>query len=619
MYAVDYVKQRAAFGRTIADMQGIQWKIAELATEIEAARLLTYRAAVHGRRRQVHQGVRAVPLDGEVLRERSRREGVGRGAADARRGRLHERSPRPSSTTATPASSRSSKARRRCSSASSPRACSITTCGGIEDRRRERDPHSDPRALDARHRAHRETRSRPRSARLLEGRVADIQAAASSSRCARRARPKTSSPRSCARCTRTRRRTSTSPTGAIDTCGTGGDRSGTVNVSTMAALDCGGCAVRAWSSTATARNLRNAARPTCSRSSAWPIELGPDGVARCVAEAGVGFCLAPRYHPAMRFLGPAREGARRADDLQLPRTAREPGPGEATGGWRERRIDGGEDARHIANARRRARDGVPRRRRRSTSSPRRPPARVHELTGRRGPHVHASTRSSSARRAPRSASSSAATRRRTRTRCAPCSTATKGPHRDIAVLNAGAALVVAGLADDLAAGVEPPRSIDRRWPSGARARHDGACERRSQSGRGRLTWPPSSSVPTAGQKHPLGSIPPDVSTFPCKGCGRQLKVPESVPGRSPASAPPPRPAPAPAPAAATPAATRRRRPSPSPRPRLPGPWRRRAPARRRARSPAARPTGRRAARFVADAGHACASPARTRRWRGGSG
>ncbi len=46
MYAVEYVKQRAAFGRTIADMQGMQWKIAELATEIEAARLLTYRAAM---------------------------------------------------------------------------------------------------------------------------------------------------------------------------------------------------------------------------------------------------------------------------------------------------------------------------------------------------------------------------------------------------------------------------------------------------------------------------------------------------------------------------------------------------------------------------------------------
>ena len=45
MYAVDYVKQREAFGQTIADFQGIQWKIAEMATEIEAARLLTYRSA----------------------------------------------------------------------------------------------------------------------------------------------------------------------------------------------------------------------------------------------------------------------------------------------------------------------------------------------------------------------------------------------------------------------------------------------------------------------------------------------------------------------------------------------------------------------------------------------
>ena len=45
MYAVEYVKQREAFEKTIADFQGIQWKIAELATELEAARLLTYRAA----------------------------------------------------------------------------------------------------------------------------------------------------------------------------------------------------------------------------------------------------------------------------------------------------------------------------------------------------------------------------------------------------------------------------------------------------------------------------------------------------------------------------------------------------------------------------------------------
>jgi alkylation response protein AidB-like acyl-CoA dehydrogenase len=46
MYAVDYVKQRQAFGKTIADFQGIQWEIAKCAVDIEAARLLTYRSAV---------------------------------------------------------------------------------------------------------------------------------------------------------------------------------------------------------------------------------------------------------------------------------------------------------------------------------------------------------------------------------------------------------------------------------------------------------------------------------------------------------------------------------------------------------------------------------------------
>jgi alkylation response protein AidB-like acyl-CoA dehydrogenase len=45
MYATEYVKEREAFGQTIADFQGIQWEIAKLATEIEAARLLTYRSA----------------------------------------------------------------------------------------------------------------------------------------------------------------------------------------------------------------------------------------------------------------------------------------------------------------------------------------------------------------------------------------------------------------------------------------------------------------------------------------------------------------------------------------------------------------------------------------------
>ena len=45
MYATDYVRQREAFGHPIADFQGIQWEIAKCAVDIEAARLLTYRAA----------------------------------------------------------------------------------------------------------------------------------------------------------------------------------------------------------------------------------------------------------------------------------------------------------------------------------------------------------------------------------------------------------------------------------------------------------------------------------------------------------------------------------------------------------------------------------------------
>ena len=45
MHATTYVRGREAFGQTIADFQGVQWEIARCAVDIEAARLLTYRAA----------------------------------------------------------------------------------------------------------------------------------------------------------------------------------------------------------------------------------------------------------------------------------------------------------------------------------------------------------------------------------------------------------------------------------------------------------------------------------------------------------------------------------------------------------------------------------------------
>ena len=109
------------------------------------------------------------------------------------------------------------------------------------------------------------------------------------------------------------------PAGAIDTCGTGGDRSGTVNVSTMAALIAAGAGVRV------VKHGNRAASSQCGSADVLEalgvaIELGPEGVARCVREAGVGFCLAPRYHPAMRFLGPARK------ELGVPTTFNFLGP-----------------------------------------------------------------------------------------------------------------------------------------------------------------------------------------------------------------------------------------------------------------------------------------------------
>jgi anthranilate phosphoribosyltransferase len=97
----------------------------------------------------------------------------------------------------------------------------------------------------------------------------------------------------------------------VDTCGTGGDRSGTINVSTIAALVVGGAGVpvckhggRAASSKAGSADVLEALGVV--------IDLGPAGVLRCIEEAGIGFCFAPRYHPAMRHAVPIRR------DLGVP-------------------------------------------------------------------------------------------------------------------------------------------------------------------------------------------------------------------------------------------------------------------------------------------------------------
>lgn len=91
----------------------------------------------------------------------------------------------------------------------------------------------------------------------------------------------------------------------VDTCGTGGDRAGTFNVSTVSAL------VAAAAGARVAKHGNRAASGKCGSADlleAWGIviDLPPRSVARCVEDVGIGFFFAPTFHPAMRHVMPAR-------------------------------------------------------------------------------------------------------------------------------------------------------------------------------------------------------------------------------------------------------------------------------------------------------------------------
>ena len=93
--------------------------------------------------------------------------------------------------------------------------------------------------------------------------------------------------------------------GVVDIVGTGGDRSHSVNVSTMAAVVVAGAGVRVC------KHGNRAASSRCGSADLLEalgvnLELDPAGVARCVDTAGIGFCFAPRFHPAMRHAVPTR-------------------------------------------------------------------------------------------------------------------------------------------------------------------------------------------------------------------------------------------------------------------------------------------------------------------------
>ncbi len=91
----------------------------------------------------------------------------------------------------------------------------------------------------------------------------------------------------------------------VDTCGTGGDRAGTINVSTIAALVVAGAGVPVCKHGGRAASSRTGSADVLEALGV-EIALPPRSVARCIEGAGIGFCFAPRYHPAMRHVGPTR-------------------------------------------------------------------------------------------------------------------------------------------------------------------------------------------------------------------------------------------------------------------------------------------------------------------------
>ena len=92
----------------------------------------------------------------------------------------------------------------------------------------------------------------------------------------------------------------------IDTCGTGGAMIKTFNVSTTAAL------VAAGAGAHVAKHGNRGITSACGSADVLSelgvkIDAGPEVVARCIEEAGIGFMFAPRYHPAMKFVQPIRK------------------------------------------------------------------------------------------------------------------------------------------------------------------------------------------------------------------------------------------------------------------------------------------------------------------------
>ncbi|HEB81106.1 MAG TPA: anthranilate phosphoribosyltransferase [Chromatiales bacterium] len=244
----------------------------------------------------------------------------------------------------------------------------------------------------------------------------------------------------------------------VDTCGTGGDATGTFNISTASALvaAAGGAHVakhgnRSVSSRSGSADVLEAA--------GVDLELDAEAVGRCIREVGIGFLFAPRHHGAMRHaVGPRREvGVRTLFNLLGPLTNPAGAPNQVVGvfapEWVEplARVLARMGSRHVMVVH--AEDGLDEI---SIGAP----TRVAELRDGRIETYILNPERLGITPAPLGALV-VHDRDESLMRIREVLEDRPGPARDIVALNAGAALYVAGVADTLEAGVREARAALR--------------------------------------------------------------------------------------------------------------------------------------------------------------